>query len=485
MEQQQQEQQQGRRVRPRLEVSEVRQSLRFEARWLLGAELGRGKFGRVYVATSRVDPSDVRAVKKISKADATANDDPRSLWAEVDIMRRLRHPHIIQLHDYYDDRECIILVMERAGGTILESLLARKGRQHFTELDAQTAVFQALSGLKHMHDQGVVHRDVKFENLLCFERGLDGAGGEEERGGGAVCLKLADLGCSAVLEPEPEPEAEAESASDSKLKTGNKPRSRSRPRPAGQLQGLCGSPGFIAPEVLRGEGHGRAVDLWALGVVAYSLLCGFPPWELDQSPASVRLQLAGDFFPMGPAEQKTGGEPAAAAAAASAARGAGAGAGAGGEEKKKKKKEEEEEEEGEEGEAESGGDAWGTVSAEAKDFVRRLLTVCPHTRPTAGQALAHPWLRAAPESLAGRSLDSALRRLRRLQARRRVGALVKTVFASVIWNAGGGNASADREASGAADHGQEQGHGQELTQQVERLGETGNTASSAASAAVP
>jgi len=328
-----------RRVKPRLEVTDVREQLRFSNRWLLGEVLGKGTFGHVHVATSIADPRDVRACKVISKSDEEGEAASvegggagarrvisfKTLWREVEILRKLKHPNVVELHDSFDEDNKLLIVMERVcGGDLFERIVQRT---HHTESDARDLLLTTLSGLKHCHDHGVVHRDIKPENLLLAD----------EEGNN---IKLADFGNSSVVF------------------TGDACEDVDR-----QLFGLVGSEGYIAPEVLKGEAYGRPCDLWSLGVVAYILLGGYPPWNLEKETRE--LQIAGSYYPMMDAE---GQEP-----------------------------------------------VWSNVSEDAQDFVRRLLVVEPSDRMTVDEALAHAWIVTSTDTLAGRSLAASLARFKKLK----------------------------------------------------------------------
>ncbi|XP_053870834.1 calcium/calmodulin-dependent protein kinase type 1B [Malaclemys terrapin pileata] len=176
------------------------------------------------------------------------------------------------------------------GGELFDRIVARG---HYTERDASRLVRQVLGAVSYLHQLGVVHRDLKPENLL-YASPLEDAK-----------IMITDFGLS-------------------KLESD------------GVMATACGTPGYVAPELLEQKPYGKAVDSWALGVISYILLCGYPPFYDDNDSELFAQILKGEF--------------------------------------------------------EFDSPYWDDISDSAKDFIRQLLQRDPETRYTCEQALQHPWI---------------------------------------------------------------------------------------------
>uniref|UniRef100_A0A0E0BUY1 non-specific serine/threonine protein kinase n=1 Tax=Oryza glumipatula TaxID=40148 RepID=A0A0E0BUY1_9ORYZ len=204
----------------------------------LGRMLGRGTFAKVYLARA-VAGGEAVAVKVIDKAEVmgTAGMAPRVL-REVAAMRRLRHPHVLRLHEVLATRARIYLVMELATGGDLLSRLAALPRRRLPESAARRVFVQLVDALSYCHARGVAHRDVKPQNVL-----LDGDGN----------LKVSDFGLAALPDTL---------------------------RDDGRLHTACGTPAYAAPEVLRRRAYdGAKADAWSCGVILFVLLAGHLPFD--------------------------------------------------------------------------------------------------------------------------------------------------------------------------------------------------------------
>ncbi|KAG0721498.1 Calcium/calmodulin-dependent protein kinase type 1 [Chionoecetes opilio] len=248
-----------------------------------------GAFSQVRLAEVKDDPSRVVAIKIIDKKALKGKED--SLENEIKVLRRLRHPNIVQLMDTYEDIEHVYLVIEllmrgealqachkahvnaalrlpynvypkvllsmrflrcgdvRARGLVtggeLFDRIVEKGS--YTEKDAADLIRQVLEAVDYMHEQGVVHRDLKPENLLYFAQDEDSK------------IMISDFGLSKMED-------------------------------SGIMATACGTPGYVAPEVLAQKPYGKAVDVWSIGVIAYILLCGYPPFY-DENDANLFAQI--------------------------------------------------------------------------------------------------------------------------------------------------------------------------------------------------
>ena len=200
----------------------------------LGRVLGQGSFATVKRATDKKDKS-VWAVKIIRKK-ALGPEDQEALEKEVSIMQELsalKHPHIVYLKEVYDSADNFYMVMELCqGGEVFDRIVKK---EKYTEVEARDALKQIVEAIRVCHSRGIVHRDLKPENLLYVSPESDE-------------IKLADFGLANILQP------------NSALATA------------------CGTPGYVAPEVIGSAGYNKEVDIWSLGVIAYILLCGFPPF---------------------------------------------------------------------------------------------------------------------------------------------------------------------------------------------------------------
>eukprot|EP01098_Paradermamoeba_levis_P015881 TRINITY_DN830_c0_g1_i1.p1 TRINITY_DN830_c0_g1~~TRINITY_DN830_c0_g1_i1.p1 ORF type:complete len:379 (-),score=139.95 TRINITY_DN830_c0_g1_i1:174-1256(-) len=203
----------------------------------LGKEIGRGGFSVVVEATKKSD--NKRYAVKCIKKSMVEGDDIILLKREISIMKKIDHPNILKLYEVYEEEEDFYLVMELVIGKELFDKIVDRGQ--YSEKDASNIVRQIVAAIDYLHDHGIAHRDLKPENLLS-------AGDEENE-----IIKIADFGFSKQFGDE-------------------------------QLVTSCGSPGYVAPEVLTQDSYDKSVDMWSLGVIIYILLCGFPPFYADTPP---------------------------------------------------------------------------------------------------------------------------------------------------------------------------------------------------------
>jgi len=252
----------------------------------IGKDLGRGGFSVVKKGKNRKNGEDV-AVKCIKKKNLK-KEELQLLTREIAIMQKLTHPNIIQLFEVFDTPTDLFLVLEYVPGGELFDQIVERGT--YSERDAALLISQVLEGVKYMHSHGVVHRDLKPENLLCANE---------------HSIKIADFGLSKDTE-------------------------------TGFLQTACGTPSYVAPEVLSGKPYNSEVDIWSIGVITYVLLCGATPFYDAVQSALFKRIMAADYKFHSP--------------------------------------------------------EWDDVSHNAKDFVSKMLVVNPANRLSAEQALQHPWI---------------------------------------------------------------------------------------------
>lgn len=209
----------------------------------LGRVLGQGTFAKVYYArdvspAASASGSRSVAIKVIDKARLRRTEGMvEQLRREISIMRLVRHPHVVGIREVLASRSRVFVVMEYARGG---ELFAKVARGRLTEDHARRYFQQLVAAVGFCHSRGVAHRDLKPENLLLDEEGR---------------LKVTDFGLAALPE---------------------------QLRHDGLLHTQCGTPAYVAPEVLRKRGYdGARADLWSCGVVLYVLLCGFLPFQHD------------------------------------------------------------------------------------------------------------------------------------------------------------------------------------------------------------
>lgn len=251
--------------------------------------LGDGNFARVYQCVSR--ESGVEYALKIIDKDKCRGKE-QMIANEVAILRRVQHPNVVLLVEEFNFDTELYLVMELVkGGDLFDAIAAAT---KFPEYEASRLVSDLASALAHLHSLRVVHRDIKPENLLVGVRGA---------------LKLADFGLATEL-----------------------------PRDGSLLSTVCGTPTYVAPEILAETGYALEVDVWAMGVITYILLCGFPPFvsQTNNQDELFDQILSGRFEFMAP--------------------------------------------------------YWDSISASAQDLIRGMLQVDVTQRLSAVQVLAHPWL---------------------------------------------------------------------------------------------
>ncbi|KAF2469158.1 Pkinase-domain-containing protein [Lindgomyces ingoldianus] len=312
-------------------------------RWTLLEKMGDGAFSNVYRARDNTGQYGEAAIKVVRKFEMNSNQGDKhihpdfkkapktveraNILKEVQIMRQLDHPNIVKLLDFSESRQYYYIVLELCPGGELFHQIVRL--TYFSEDLSRHTIIQVAKALEYLHEEaGVVHRDIKPENLLFYPipfvptrnpkpKGPDDEDkadeGEFIRGqgaGGIGLIKIADFGLSKVIW-------------DSQTMTP------------------CGTVGYTAPEIVKDERYSKSVDMWALGCVLYTLLCGFPPFY-DESIQTLTEKVArGQYTFLSP--------------------------------------------------------WWDDISKPAQDLVSHLLTVDPEKRYDIKQFLNHPWIREVEE----------------------------------------------------------------------------------------
>eukprot|EP01083_Nonionella_stella_P069748 186139_1 len=199
----------------------------------IGKRLGRGKFGKVYLAREKRSKYIV-AIKVLWKKQLYASKVEHQLRREVEILSHLKHKHITRLFAFFADKDKFYLVLEYCPGGEVFNKLRDDGT--FSERDTANYIRDVTNALEYCQSKHVIHRDIKPENLL-FDHQMN--------------IKLADFGWS------------VHSSQNRRIT-------------------ICGTPAYIAPEMLEKKRHDPSVDIWALGVLMYEFLCGMPPFECDK-----------------------------------------------------------------------------------------------------------------------------------------------------------------------------------------------------------
>eukprot|EP00993_Chasmostoma_nieuportense_P000478 NODE_1440_length_1504_cov_31.545389_g1365_i0.p1 GENE.NODE_1440_length_1504_cov_31.545389_g1365_i0~~NODE_1440_length_1504_cov_31.545389_g1365_i0.p1 ORF type:complete len:473 (+),score=135.13 NODE_1440_length_1504_cov_31.545389_g1365_i0:57-1475(+) len=226
---------------------------KLEDEYTLSEALGSGTYAQVFRCTHKTGTD--YAVKIVSKAKA-GQSGITSTQSEVAILRTLDHPNIIRVQDTFDTQSSIYIVLELVlGGELFDKIVQLK---HYTEGMTSLLVRNLASTLAYLHSHNIVHRDLKPENLLLKKQAARTAEGDDiEFQELLTSIKLVDFGFATQFTP------------------GKR-----------ELTECCGTPNFIAPEILqRGffkttkTGYSEACDIWSAGVLCYILLCGYPPFH--------------------------------------------------------------------------------------------------------------------------------------------------------------------------------------------------------------
>jgi calcium/calmodulin-dependent protein kinase I len=215
------------------------------------------------------------------------------------------------------------------GGELFDRIV---DKGHFTEEDAQRVCVKLISSIKYIHSMGIAHRDLKPENMLMTDRTESAE------------VKITDFGLGKFFDEQ-----------------------------TTVMQTPCGTPGYIAPEVLQMKGYGKECDIWSLGVIIYILLCGFPPFYADNDHLLFEKIKKGEFAFLRP--------------------------------------------------------YWDPISDKGKDLIRKMLTVDPRHRITCDECLQHEWLKATADELQTQ-LESP-KELKKLLAKRKMKAAMLATVAVV------------------------------------------------------
>lgn len=221
----------------------------------IGKTLGEGTFGKVKFAIN-TETGEKVAIKILDKEKIQKQNMGAQIKKEISIMKMVKHETVVKLYEVLASRTKIFIVLELiTGGELFDKIVA-EGR--FDENTARYYFRQLIKGVKYCHGQGVCHRDLKPENLLLDQN---------------ANLKISDFGLSALYTGSADDEGRAT-----------------------LLHTTCGTPNYVAPEVLNDKGYdGRAADIWSSGVILYVLLAGFLPFDEPHMSALFRKIQKAEF----------------------------------------------------------------------------------------------------------------------------------------------------------------------------------------------
>jgi len=300
----------------------------FSRVYSLGKPLGSGAYSVVRECTNKKTKA-VFAVKVVTKSKLSVADDA-ALKDEIDILKNLEHENIIYLKDDFTERSHYYLVTEiMRGGELFDRIVAKTFYNEKEARDLCKTVFEAVA---YCHSLNIAHRDLKPENLLLMTKDNDRD------------VKLADFGFAKRVTSEE------------------------------CLITQCGTPGYVAPEVLSHLQYGTKADVWSLGVIAYILIGGYPPFMEQNQKVLFRKIKRGDY--------------------------------------------------------EFHTEYWGQTSQDVQNFIRSLLTVDPRQRLTCKQALEHTWVMQDDDLLKTNDLGNNLEKLKRFNAIRKLRQAILTLMAT-------------------------------------------------------
>eukprot|EP00462_Mataza_sp_D1_P019146 CAMPEP_0175139226 /NCGR_PEP_ID=MMETSP0087-20121206/10782_1 /TAXON_ID=136419 /ORGANISM="Unknown Unknown, Strain D1" /LENGTH=729 /DNA_ID=CAMNT_0016422207 /DNA_START=89 /DNA_END=2278 /DNA_ORIENTATION=+ len=221
-------------------------------RYKRGRYLGKGGFAKCYELTS-MDSNRTYAGKIIPKSSLAKPSSRKKLLNEIKIHRSIRDPNVVRFERFFEDKENVYILLELCPNHSLMELLKR--RKRLTETETQYYMWQIVQTVKHLHSNNVIHRDLKLGNLFLSDK---------------LEIKAGDFGLAARL-----------SHPDERKRT------------------ICGTPNYIAPEILDNQnGHSFEVDIWAMGVIMYTMLIGRPPFETASVKSTYKKIRANSYvFP--------------------------------------------------------------------------------------------------------------------------------------------------------------------------------------------
>ncbi|KAF3927307.1 hypothetical protein ABW21_db0201365 [Orbilia brochopaga] len=223
-----------------------------------GKSLGEGGFARCFEVQN--PDGDIYAAKVVSKKSLSSQRMKSKFLGELQVHKTMEHPNIVRFKECFEDPQNVYMILELCSNKSLMDLLRK--RKFFTEPEARFFLIQMLGAVKYMHSRNVIHRDLKLGNIF-----LDSD----------LNVKIGDFGLAALLIDGTE-----------------------------RKNTICGTPNYIAPEVLFGkeEGHSFEVDLWSLGIILYAMLVGKPPFQSgDVKEIYQKIKIATFSYPPHPPQE--------------------------------------------------------------------------------------------------------------------------------------------------------------------------------------
>lgn len=275
---------------------------RITAKYDVKGVIGKGSYSRVVRVENRVtkQPYAIKMIESIEGREV--------FEAELSVLRRINHTNVIRLVEVFESNRKVYMVMELStGGSLLDRL---ETRGNFGESEAGRVLKMVISGVGYLHKLGITHRDLRPDNLLYYHPGSDSR------------ILITDFGFASTRKASGNP----------------------------YMHTVCGVPHYIAPEVVARRPYTCLIDMWAVGVITYILLCGTFPFDAEQDSQIFKLILKGSYIMNGP--------------------------------------------------------VWEDISEEGKVFVRSLLEREPNNRLTASQALDHVWIcEVSQQQTGGRTMN--------------------------------------------------------------------------------
>uniref|UniRef100_H0X8H2 Serine/threonine-protein kinase 33 n=2 Tax=Otolemur garnettii TaxID=30611 RepID=H0X8H2_OTOGA len=225
--------------------------------YTFGRILGQGSFGLVIEVTDR-ETQTKWAIKKVNKEKA-GSSAVKLLEREVSILKSVKHEHIIHLEQVFETPKKMYLVMELCEDGELKEILHKKG--HFSENETRWIIKSLASAIAYLHSNDIVHRDLKLENILVKSSFID-ANNELN-----LNIKVTDFGLAV----------------------------KKHGRSEAMMQSTCGTPIYMAPEVINAHDYSQQCDIWSIGVIMYSLLCGEPPFLASSEEKLFELIRKGEL----------------------------------------------------------------------------------------------------------------------------------------------------------------------------------------------
>lgn len=296
-----------------------------ESLYSFGKELGSGAYSRVFLCKNKKTNEDF-AVKKITKANLQPYDHD-ALKDEVKLLKACSHKSIISFDDFFEDAKHYYVVSEVvAGGELFDRIC---DKTVYNEAEARSLVVTLLTTLNYLHNKKIAHRDLKPENLLLRSKEDD------------TDIVLADFGFAQVTKGK-------------------------------SLQQVCGTPDYVAPEVLNNDKYDYSCDIWSAGVIVFILLGGYPPFQAkDENDRDALFSII------------------------------------------------------KKGKFRFHDKFWKDISAEAKSMVSDMLTVDVDKRPSAETLLKHKWLKLDKAQLEAINIDTSA--LKEFNAKRKLKVAAKAV----------------------------------------------------------